>query len=237
MSSDCVGWVFRYSPAKGATFQVHLAIGDSANDQHYYELWMRQNWLADKARVARKTCNEALDWLRENGLVDLLEEGRIKGAPNRYRFLMPEIPAVFDTREGGSHGYTRVGPTVTPGVKPGDTGVSPGVTQNRRSNSSTNASTGADKPPTTRRSQIPTPFSVTDDMQSWVGRRHPGLDWNVQTELFCTFHQAKGSVMKDWNLAWQNWMHKAAEFSSHRKSNKPVGSDAVAQYAREEGIL
>lgn len=96
MSAECTGWVYRHSPAKGATLLVHLAAADSANDQHGYELWMRQHWLAAKARVSRRAVTEALAWLCEHGLLQLLESGAAKGSANRYRFLMPELPALWD---------------------------------------------------------------------------------------------------------------------------------------------
>lgn len=99
MSSECVGWVFRYSPAKGAAFQVHLAAADSANDQHGYELWMRQHWLAAKARVSRRAVSDALAWLTTNGFLELLESGQAVGSANRYRFLMPPGDPIW-TPEG-----------------------------------------------------------------------------------------------------------------------------------------
>lgn len=100
MSSDAIGWVYRHSPYRGVEFAVHHAIADSVNDQHGYELWMRQSVLAGKARTTRRSVLAALATLTDGGFLDLLEEGR--GGANRYRFLMPEgTPVVYETRPEG----------------------------------------------------------------------------------------------------------------------------------------
>lgn len=89
MSAECMGWVYRFSPAKNATLLVHLALADAANDLHGYEIWMNQTTLADKCRVTRQTVNTALAWLVDEDLIEVLEEGGGRRRPNRYRFLMP----------------------------------------------------------------------------------------------------------------------------------------------------
>lgn len=122
MSSEAVGWAFRYSPLTGVAFQIHLAIADSVNDQHGYELWMRQGILATKARTTRQTVNSTLEKMVAEDLLRLLEVG--SGGANRYLFLMPEeLPAVYDPRIRG------VGSDDTPerlGVKRGDKAVGSG---------------------------------------------------------------------------------------------------------------
>lgn len=95
MSAECMGWVYRFSPAKGATLMVHLALADAANDLHGYEIWMRQATLAEKCRMTRRTVNTALAWLVDEGLLEVLEESR-RHTANRYRFLMPIGVPVWD---------------------------------------------------------------------------------------------------------------------------------------------
>lgn len=150
MSAHCTGWVYCYSPARGAAFSVHLAAADSANDQHDYELWMRQAKLATKARVSRKAAGEALAWLCDQGLLVLLESGAARGSANRYRFLMPDLPAVWTpggVTPGGTPdatgGVTSGGRGATRGRRgttPGGTGVPPQVAHNPISNPSGNPS-------------------------------------------------------------------------------------------------
>lgn len=179
MSAECVGWVYRHSPAKGATFQVHLAIADSANDQHGYELWMRQAKLATKARVSRKAAGDGLRWLVERGLLELLDHGKARGSANRYRLLMPGgVPVVFDPQAGHTIGGTPVPPWVAAAVTGGDTGVEPGVPHNPSNN--------------------PTPT------QGQERAALPGLSLDDSFEQFWTAYPrktAKGAARKAWPAA------------------------------------
>lgn len=104
MSAEHVAWVYRHSPAKGVAFSVHHAIADSVNDQHEHEFWMRLAKLSLKARVSRPTAQRAVRWLEESELLVCLDDDRQSGRPVRYRFLMPELAVVYETRpEGASH--------------------------------------------------------------------------------------------------------------------------------------
>lgn len=116
MSSGAVGWVYEHSPYRGAKLLIHLALGDSANDMHDYELWARQVWIADKARVSRSAVNGALATMVKDGFLKLLEDNSKSGKPNRYRLLMPPMGAVWNPRGVSSE--------TTPGVAGDDTGVS-----------------------------------------------------------------------------------------------------------------
>lgn len=139
MSAECVGWVYKHSPARGAAFAVHLASADSANDQNQYELWMRQGKLAAKARVSRKAAGEALAWLVAEGLLVLLEAGKARGSANRYRLVMPDLPMVYDPQGGVTTSGTPpkgVQPQVAPGATLGATGVQPQVAHNPSNNPS-----------------------------------------------------------------------------------------------------
>lgn len=119
LSSVAVGWVFEHSPYRGATFAVHVAMGDSANDQNAHELWARQEWFATKARVTRQSVNRAIEQMVEDGFLVVLEDNSKTRKPNRYRLLMPAgLSTVLTSR-----------------VTQGDTGLSTGVTQNPTSNS------------------------------------------------------------------------------------------------------
>lgn len=123
MSAEALGWVFRHSPLTGAAFQVHLALADTANDEHGFELWFKQSTVAQKARVTRQTVNNALARMAELGLVEKV--GSRPGGVVVFRFLMPDLP----TQYGSSRGVTRadtpateVSREPTPGVTRADTG-------------------------------------------------------------------------------------------------------------------
>lgn len=90
MSAEAVGWVYKFSPYNGAAFSVHLAIADSANDQHGMELWMALGKLGRKSRVSRSTVSEIVAQMVTDGMLDLLEQSQGgRHRPSRYRFLMP----------------------------------------------------------------------------------------------------------------------------------------------------
>jgi hypothetical protein len=98
VSAEAVGYVYRHSPYEGATFQVHLAIADSVNDQNRNEFFMRLHRLADKARVTRQSVSRAVGRLLEDAFLVMVAEGGGRGRPARYRFAFPECSVVFDSR-------------------------------------------------------------------------------------------------------------------------------------------
>lgn len=98
MSGEATGYVYRYSPYTDKTFNVHLAIADSVNDQHENDFWMSPKRLAAKARCSRATVFTALAQLVDDGFLVLLEAGDSRRhLPARYRFKFAEILVVFDS--------------------------------------------------------------------------------------------------------------------------------------------
>lgn len=62
-----------------------------------------------------------------------------------------------------------------------------------------------------RGTRIPDEFIVTEEMQQWVERRCPRINWQHHTERFVNHWKAESranSVKLDWNKAWRNWMLK-----------------------------
>lgn len=96
MSADGIGWVFRHSPFTGSTFLVHLAMGDSVNDQHDNQFFMSVGNLTKKTRLSRKTVQVALRALEARGCLTRISEG--KGEVYCYQFEFPPQPVVFETR-------------------------------------------------------------------------------------------------------------------------------------------
>jgi hypothetical protein len=93
MSADATAHVWRFSPYKGSTFIVHLAIADSVNDQNGYRLWMSRDSLGDKARVSARSLHDALAALEQDGF---LTRVGAKGRHVQYRFLFRRhVPAVW----------------------------------------------------------------------------------------------------------------------------------------------
>lgn len=135
MSAEAVGWAFKHSPFKGATQLVLLALADSANDQHRYELWMRQHKLARKARVGRNAVGKALAELEAAGVLEYLEGGQATGEPKRYRLHLLDLPVHYEPKAQGGmpskakrEGGAPVEGTPTAGTPapPEGTGCTPG---------------------------------------------------------------------------------------------------------------
>lgn len=96
MSLRAVGQVWGTSPYRGSTFVVHLAIADSVTDQHDWEFWASQRFLATKARVDERQVRRALAVLEADGWITRL--GRSPRRTVRYRFnLSPELSTSPDT--------------------------------------------------------------------------------------------------------------------------------------------
>lgn len=60
-------------------------------------------------------------------------------------------------------------------------------------------------------------FTVTEGMQLWahgIGIPHQRI--SPETEKFMDHHRAKGSLMADWEAAWQTWMRRVIEYQPLR---------------------
>lgn len=175
MSAECSGYVWRFSPYKGATFAVHHALGDIANDAHGYELWTSNGEAADKARITRKAAHAAFKQLLDDGFLTRLGVGA-KGIV-RYRFNMPQRAPIWTPsalRERVTTGDTDDAQQVTTGdtlLSPDDTArVTTGDTN---TNNTTVNSTSADEPKLVAR-------EIASGYYDWAKERNGGVtvNWN-----------------------------------------------------------
>lgn len=207
MSAEASGWVFRHSPYSGASFACHVAIADTVNDQHGNRFWMSQGKTATKARISRKSVNEALAQMVADGYLQRIGPG--PGDTVAYVFLFPDAPVVYDSRQGVTPGYKE---GVTPGYKgcnEGLQGVSPDVTQTQENSIEPNG--GARKRAALRGTRIPEMFTVTPEMVEWAKHECPDVDWAHATKMFVAHWKAEGraiAVKRDWNAAWRKWLLK-----------------------------
>lgn len=122
MSAEASGWVWRYSPYKGAQLLVHLAIADVANDVHDNQFWMSTANLAGKARVSRATVTATLTEMVESGHLAVIEAGGSNRVPTRYQFLTSPTTGLVEepTRPTTGHDMTnqRSSTRPTTGHKP-----------------------------------------------------------------------------------------------------------------------
>lgn len=119
MSHVTEGWATTYSPYEGTLYQVHKGIAEIANDTHDYEFFMSVARFAQKIRVSERSVQRALRRLVEDGFLEIVHEADPTAwRPTTYRFLMPEVVAVYAPRG-------RPADTVSP---PGDKMAPPPVT-------------------------------------------------------------------------------------------------------------
>ncbi len=235
MSAEAVGYVYRYSAYTGATFQVHHAIADSVNDQNDNELWMATGTIAKKARVARQTASEAIATIVANGGLEVVEDHRHDraGKPSRYRFLFPDLPVVYSSRGVTTDDTSQrgVSPTATRGVVSDDEGVTTDDTN--PSNPREPKKDGAEaRPPAKKRgSQLPDSWAPKESHRA-LAAKHGVQDIDHEVEQFRNHHQARGSVMVNWDAAFRTWLGNTRRFSGRHLqvvNGRPYGApdDAV----------
>lgn len=67
--------------------------------------------------------------------------------------------------------------------------------------------------PTRRRGKtaIPSPFTISERNLEWVRVTYPTLDFDLETQKLVAWAKANDRRYADWDQAWRNWMHRAAE--------------------------
>lgn len=97
MSNQALGWVDRYSPFKGNTFNVHRSIADTVSDVKGNEFWMAIAKLARKSHCSRQAASMAVAEIEAAGLIVPLGKRSKGGRATRWRFVMPAgMAMVYD---------------------------------------------------------------------------------------------------------------------------------------------
>lgn len=74
--------------------------------------------------------------------------------------------------------------------------------------------------PRKRATQLPEGFAPNDsNIQLAIAE---GVDLRREFSKFCDHNRAKGSAYKDWHLALNNWIRRAAEYSNVRPMQRPT---------------
>ena len=69
--------------------------------------------------------------------------------------------------------------------------------------------TPTDTPRVKKRTAPPDDFPITDNMLKWYSTNFGDFissEVLPETEKFLDYHRAKGSLMKNWEAAWRNWI-------------------------------
>ena len=59
---------------------------------------------------------------------------------------------------------------------------------------------------TSRGTQLPNPFTVTPEMESWARGACRDIDVDLHTQRFVNHFRGEGKPKKDWVRTWKNWM-------------------------------
>lgn len=111
--------------------------------------------------------------------------------------------------------------------------------ENARSNAPANSTAcapmpaiaAAGKPPATRGRQIPADFNFSPDLAAIADRHGLNGSGEAEFEHFKAYHQARGSIMKDWGKAWVTWCCNAKKFKGGN------GPPAQAKRGKVDDIL
>lgn len=88
MTVKTLTWALENSPYTLGARLVHFVLADKANDDHDYELWMRQERIAELAKISVRQVQRAIAQMVEDGYLEVLEAGGGRGKPTRMRLIM-----------------------------------------------------------------------------------------------------------------------------------------------------
>lgn len=71
-------------------------------------------------------------------------------------------------------------------------------------------------PKAKRKTALPDPFPITNEMLAWAIERAPAASASLETEKFINHFRAKGEVRADWLASWRNWMLNAQTYAGRR---------------------
>lgn len=215
----------------------------------YIGLWTladRDGYLEDRPKRIRMEIFPADDVDVEQGLSDLAKHGFIyrytvdgNGYLHISKFLEHQHPhhaekpssiprpgvslGLFDSPAKPKPGVT----LVSPQANPSDSLIPDSLNPDKGANASRK-----------RRMQLPDDFKPNES--SVESAKEKKLDLNAELEKFRNYHQAKGSVMLDWQAAFRTWLGNAVTFS---KAGKASGGEAwrsndnlMLDKARELGV-
>lgn len=102
MSDEARDYVKRRSPFTGSTYWLHYVLGDIANKQHGYEIWVTDKTLAEEWPLSVRSIERGRAELVEGGFLKVLDGVTAPGRPLRYRFVFKgEESGRENTRQSG----------------------------------------------------------------------------------------------------------------------------------------
>jgi hypothetical protein len=90
MSPEATEYVLKHSPYKGTPRFIHFLMACVANEKKDYELWMTDQYLAERANCTREAVNRARRQMVEDGFLEPLSQDGAGRKARKYRFLFPK---------------------------------------------------------------------------------------------------------------------------------------------------
>lgn len=116
MSDEGRAYVKAHSPYTGNAWWFHYVMGDLANWQHDYEIFVSDARLAQEWPLTRSTCTRARQQLITDGYLQPLDESTAPGRPRRYRFVFKGAEGMAKGGDANApHGEARQGKTAPHG--------------------------------------------------------------------------------------------------------------------------
>ncbi len=220
-----------------AALRVLLAIGSHTDRNGWCRV--KEDTLATMIGVSRPAVSRQVSVLRKLGYVEVERTGR----SSRYRVVL-DVPEAAAMKPDVTSDISPMKPDVTSEVTPKvASDVTPGGYIHRTTFS--NDVSQRVKPlasPTAKARRIPDPFMVTSAMKAWAHENVPTIDLGFHTAQFCDYWRGESGQRArkvDWVAAWRNWMRRASTTRTNGNNGhgRPVGLDAVAEYARQKGLV
>lgn len=76
-------------------------------------------------------------------------------------------------------------------------------------------------------------FQMNEEIREWAREKGITVRLDLEFEKFRDYHQARGTVFKDWNAALRNWLRKAQEFQAPQTPLRTVNG---RRYETDRGI-
>lgn len=182
--------VFERSQSRGMARLVLVALADCADNDGI--CWPSLPTLAKKAAVDRATVIRHLAGLEKAGELSVQ---RIHGRGNRYRITIGPVAECDPSQPATSRTLPRDQSHPCNGYpsQPATQSVSRTVKNRNEAR---------------RRCRLPDDFLLSDGRRAYASGKGLG-PVEAEFEKFRAFHGAKGSVMLDWDKAWQTWVLNA----------------------------
>lgn len=200
-----------------------VSLGEWANDEGI--CWPSHDTIARRVGVSRRQVIRIIEQLEEKGIVVRVER---KQHSNVYQLrcdiAMSHVTSradVADVTPMTHQDVTSSAPDVTSSTSRCDIAMSPEPLE------------PPIEPPieppviahAKKACQLPDGYGPPVELVQWAVRDlglASGDVW-METDKFRDYHLSKGSLFKDWNAAWRNWMRKAVEYGAQRRT-VPAGN-------------